>query len=889
MYLSSIIKSGLSWIEDDDEKEKIWSEASRRMTERCGRTAMGEITRRWPFREEDLTPTFELIIREPPLTGDSLGLKTWGSSYVLAKHLPSIGSTALFRLFDESLGEPRPSVLELGSGTGLLGIAAAALWKAHVLLSDLPDIMSNLWHNVEANRATVEKLGGSLDAGALTWGGSGNDEVDQTLFLKRNQFKLSIEDDARAVVMVPLRDETTKKLLKTFRDAMGSQGRPLNCIEEGTLDGQDDWGEDEEGTQTTVKVRLTSTSIPTYYPSRRVPSSRGCLPRENFLPPSANICGSESLPLQVRPVAPAAIYVMNHLLIAPSSSASAPLPNHLSLADSLTNRTQPQPTTSNASEFSPNTAQKRMTVEMVGQITYTEEQIIFILQQSLAGEKPKEILDQYEEQFSKPLTMAQLKYIKVKYGHDPEFGTAMINGKVPDNGGNRKTAAQSPQQEAWDTPAQCSNNQSDQSWKSSTDQPQSNSDRRYSMRENLQSMENYTHGSPTDIRMNLASSSGQAQHQQQQDEVPQDQQALFSAEEYSAAHNRILELFQMNPDRPYGEQPVQQHYERMFQPSKVQKRKWDGLAEVKQGSGSFLPTRETLAVPAAVDEEHRESTTKRQKIQLRDSLSQKTSLKYSPQIPNTNTTHQALRQDDQSLSLLDLVIPEIPSPHTNQETGAGDLQAAKDSSVSPLTKLLNSIDNEYGLTNDSSFPSEFEHQMSPVGNNAVYFDNTMCQGSDLMAVPMRTETGSTMPSASPSINFSQSMSNAQLEAPNNDAEYNFWGSSLDGFQGTTAHDSALERDFDSAFLTYPQTFASDAYAELPSNVGRGHEEGLGDFSGMRSQQQSDGQNVASFSGDISNVDLDDINNFGWGQIDLSSAEPPQSHDGHFQEFLGPLE
>lgn len=40
MYLSSIIKSSLSWIEDADEKEEIWSEASRRMAERCGRTGM---------------------------------------------------------------------------------------------------------------------------------------------------------------------------------------------------------------------------------------------------------------------------------------------------------------------------------------------------------------------------------------------------------------------------------------------------------------------------------------------------------------------------------------------------------------------------------------------------------------------------------------------------------------------------------------------------------------------------------------------------------------------------------------------------------------------------------------------------------------------------------
>lgn len=47
--------------------------------------------------------------------------------------------------------------------------------------------------------------------------------------------------------MVPLRDETTMRLLKSFKDVMDTQELPLTCIEEGNLDGQDDWDEAEEG------------------------------------------------------------------------------------------------------------------------------------------------------------------------------------------------------------------------------------------------------------------------------------------------------------------------------------------------------------------------------------------------------------------------------------------------------------------------------------------------------------------------------------------------------------------------------------------------------------------------------------------------------------------
>ncbi|KAI5467305.1 putative methyltransferase-domain-containing protein [Mariannaea sp. PMI_226] len=271
-YLSNIIKSPLGWIEDD-EKETLWTLASKRMSERCGRTAMGELLRRWPFEGETSTEEpFELIIKEPALTGDSLGFKTWGSSYVLSQHLPKLAETSLFRLFDETLGQPRPEVLELGSGTGLLGLAAAAFWKAPVALSDLPNIVPNLRENVVKNAHLVESRGGSLTVGPLTWGGK-EDEIDQELFGEPYQFKivlaadplydddhpallasaicehLALGSESRAVVMVPKRDATTVRLLEAFKQAMLDLETPLFCEEEDELAGQDDWVDNDEAGQ----------------------------------------------------------------------------------------------------------------------------------------------------------------------------------------------------------------------------------------------------------------------------------------------------------------------------------------------------------------------------------------------------------------------------------------------------------------------------------------------------------------------------------------------------------------------------------------------------------------------------------------------------------------
>ena len=140
---------------------------------------MPEMTRTWVISASSNLPEIKFDIREPPLTGDNLGLKTWGTSYVITKKLENFGIQYLDHFFTKSIvsrsGASKRSllsgakVLELGAGTGLVGIAAGAVWGAEVFLTDLLDIADNLLFNVEKNAPTVGEFGGHISCGVLDW------------------------------------------------------------------------------------------------------------------------------------------------------------------------------------------------------------------------------------------------------------------------------------------------------------------------------------------------------------------------------------------------------------------------------------------------------------------------------------------------------------------------------------------------------------------------------------------------------------------------------------------------------------------------------------------------------------------------------------------------
>ncbi|XP_050227510.1 uncharacterized protein LOC126677099 [Mercurialis annua] len=154
------------------------------------------------------------------------------NSAILIRQLPSQGlsfqlwpaATTLFTLLNNHRSNPtltplspifsstsKLNILELGSGTGLVGIAAAAILGANVTVTDLPHVIPNLQFNAEANAGVVAVNGGTVEAAALRWGKVGGEDVE----LIGNDFDVILGSD------VVYYEELYEPLLYTLRLVMG--------------------------------------------------------------------------------------------------------------------------------------------------------------------------------------------------------------------------------------------------------------------------------------------------------------------------------------------------------------------------------------------------------------------------------------------------------------------------------------------------------------------------------------------------------------------------------------------------------------------------------------------------------------------------------------------
>ncbi|CAO1636245.1 unnamed protein product [Jaminaea pallidilutea] len=164
--------------DDSDENARIQDKAAELLAALCGRpTSSASSVTAFVFRTaRDLSITtaaaaaaaaLTVRIRDSPMTADALGNRTWGAAPILAKRLV----TDLLANDRRHQGQQRPlRCLELGAGTGLVGLAVAACLSADrgdkVDLSDHhPHVLANLQSNVALN----EQASSPVQVAHLDW------------------------------------------------------------------------------------------------------------------------------------------------------------------------------------------------------------------------------------------------------------------------------------------------------------------------------------------------------------------------------------------------------------------------------------------------------------------------------------------------------------------------------------------------------------------------------------------------------------------------------------------------------------------------------------------------------------------------------------------------
>lgn len=114
--------------------------------------------------------SIEATLTSTQIRSQGLSFQLWPAASTLLSLLDRAPSSLLL---PPSTATPL-NILELGSGTGLVGIAAAAVLGAHVTLTDLPHVLPNLQFNADANADAVAARRGSISVRQLIWGDEGD-------------------------------------------------------------------------------------------------------------------------------------------------------------------------------------------------------------------------------------------------------------------------------------------------------------------------------------------------------------------------------------------------------------------------------------------------------------------------------------------------------------------------------------------------------------------------------------------------------------------------------------------------------------------------------------------------------------------------------------------
>ncbi|XP_069772697.1 protein N-lysine methyltransferase METTL21D isoform X2 [Narcine bancroftii] len=141
-----------------------------------------------------------------------VGFVVWDAALVLAKYL----ETSSFYQGNHHVFSGK-NVVELGSGTGVVGLMASTL-GANVIVTDLEELQDLLEININANKHLVT---GSVQAKVLKWGETVKD--------------LPSDPDYILVADCIYYEQSLEPLLRTMKDLSGKMTCIILCYEERTM------------------------------------------------------------------------------------------------------------------------------------------------------------------------------------------------------------------------------------------------------------------------------------------------------------------------------------------------------------------------------------------------------------------------------------------------------------------------------------------------------------------------------------------------------------------------------------------------------------------------------------------------------------------------------
>lgn len=148
----------------------------------------------------------DIDINVPKLRAENLHFQTWGSARILAGQLHTIPLDPQHTFRPNNDGDDNDgaiNILEMGAGTGLAGLAAAAIWQTSLVLTDLAPFVPGLARNIEVNHAVLAARGASARSGALDWNEPSTLPVlfgDDASKVERRRTYLSQRDKASVII-----------------------------------------------------------------------------------------------------------------------------------------------------------------------------------------------------------------------------------------------------------------------------------------------------------------------------------------------------------------------------------------------------------------------------------------------------------------------------------------------------------------------------------------------------------------------------------------------------------------------------------------------------------------------------------------------------------------